>query len=67
MIRELKNLKKHNDKKIQERKDTRLNGFACPVCGEELRDSAHNIMLLVHPPMQAVLCNKCGYNGSRVI
>ena len=44
----------------------RLNGIACPSCGEELLDSNPNFTLDSAPPQKAIHCSGCGYMGYRI-
>lgn len=43
----------------------KLNGIACPDCGEELYDSSPGVMLLTSPPKLNIYCQSCGYRGYR--
>jgi C4-type Zn-finger protein len=44
----------------------RLNGIACPKCGEELYDSNPMITLTSIPAQKNVHCSKCEHVGYRV-
>ena len=44
----------------------RLNGIACPKCGEELLDSWPMIILSSIPPQKDIHCPACDYSGYRV-
>ena len=46
----------------------RLNGIACPKCGNELMDSSPSYTLASNPPQTYIHCpvDKCGYKGTRV-
>lgn len=43
----------------------RLNGIACPLCGEELEDS-DNYTMTSSPPQKNVKCSKCVWTGYRL-
>jgi len=42
------------------------NGIECPKCQSELLDSDPGTLLMSYPPRVNVLCESCGYTGSRV-
>ena len=42
----------------------RLNGIACPKCGEELYDT-NSLILTSMPPKRNIHC-ECGYKGYRI-
>ena len=44
----------------------RLNGIACPKCGEELYDSNPMSILTSMPAQKNVHCSKCDYVGYRI-
>jgi len=44
----------------------RLNGIACPKCGEELYDSEPNVTLTSMPAQKNVHCSKCPHVGFRI-
>lgn len=44
----------------------KLNGIACPKCGEELYDSQPMSILASYPPQKRVHCNKCNYISYRI-
>lgn len=43
----------------------RLNGIACPNCGEEMFDINPHVTLTSYPPKKDIGC-KCGYKGYRI-
>lgn len=71
MIDGLQNLSEFNaERSKQHRKmndnSPRLNGLACPECGEELYDSAPMITLTSFPPQKDVHCASCDFKGYRI-
>ncbi len=42
------------------------NGIACPKCGEELVDQSPGTVLMCHPARVSIVCEACGYYGSRL-
>lgn len=71
MKKKLKRLDEHNAHARQMQyslvdNSPRLNGIACPECGEELYDSAPMITLTSFPAQKNVHCSKCDYVGYRV-
>jgi DNA-directed RNA polymerase subunit RPC12/RpoP len=44
----------------------RLNGIACPKCGEEMFDSNPMATLTSMPAKKNVHCSKCDYVGYRI-
>jgi len=46
--------------------EPRLNGIACPECGEELLDSNPMITLTSYPAKKNINCSKCDYVGYRI-
>lgn len=44
-----------------------LNGIACPECGAELFDSSPGVTYTSAPPMKAIHCTACEYQGFRVV
>jgi hypothetical protein len=61
------NVQAINARKVMNSNNPRLNGFACPKCGEELFDSKPMITLTSMPPKKNVHCSKCDYVGYRVV
>lgn len=43
----------------------KLNGIACPKCGNELLDT-NAAALLSNPPKRSVHCSSCDFIGSRI-
>lgn len=41
----------------------RLNGLACPICGEQLFDTDPRVTLDSYPPQKNVHCKACSYKG----
>ena len=76
MEKKLKTLREHEEdeykKYVQSIKDggiARLNGIACPKCGEELYDSNPHSVLLSYPPKTSIIClnHNCNYEGYRIL
>ena len=71
MKKKLINLAEHNSQasSIQwsmMNSSPRLNGIACPKCGEELYDSTPMVTLTSMPAQKNVHCSKCDYVGYRI-
>lgn len=71
--RKLKNLAEHNGiastfQHAMNDNSARLNGIACPKCGEELYDTNPMITLTSIPAQKNVHCSntECNYVGYRV-
>jgi len=67
----LKDLNEHNSQASSMHwsmndNNPRLNGIACPECGEELFDSNPMMTLTSMPPKKNVHCSKCDYVGYRI-
>jgi C4-type Zn-finger protein len=72
MKKKLINLSEHNSQASSAQwaminNSPRLNGIACPKCGEELYDSHPMMTLTSIPPQKNVACSKCDYVGYRVV
>ncbi len=70
MEKKLLNLEEENNRKrqsIRERLEPKLNGIACPECGEELYDREPLKMLTSFPPKKSVICKNCNYTGFRIV
>ena len=70
MNKKLISLRDHDSEKkfdYMESSFPRLNGIACPLCGEELYDSSSSI-LTSRPPQKNIHCSGkiCNYKGYRV-
>ena len=70
MKNKLKSLEENNDESrrlafTMSDNSPRLNGNACPKCGEELMDTNPMITLSSHPPQKSIKCSKCDYSGYR--
>ena len=71
MSKKLKDLNEHNAQAnsmlwAMNDNSPRLNGFACPECGEELFDSNPMVTLTSIPAQKNVHCSKCDYVGYRI-
>lgn len=71
MKKKLKNLDEHNAQQGSmhwelNSNQPRLNGIACPKCGEELYDFNPMVTLTSIPPKKDVNCSKCDYIGYRI-
>lgn len=71
MDKKLKNLDEHNSERSFRHwhitsNEPRLNGIACPKCGEELYDTNPMVTLTSNPPQKNVNCSKCDYVGYRI-
>lgn len=71
MRKKLKNLAEHNSSASTAQwammdQSPRLNGIACPKCGEELFDTNPMVTLTSMPAQKSVNCSKCDYFGHRV-
>jgi len=73
MARKLKTLEQHNAdaRKFHHSlndQSSKLNGIACPYCGEELYDSNPMMVLTSNPPQKNTHCsnNDCEYVGYRI-
>jgi len=71
MSKKLKNLAEHNAKSSTAQwaradQSPRLNGIACPKCGEELYDSNPMVTLTSMPAQKNVHCSKCEHVGYRI-
>jgi hypothetical protein len=71
MSKKLKSLAKHNADAHVAQWDAmdnspRLNGIACPKCGNELYDSEPMVTLTSFPAQKNVHCSKCNYVGYRI-
>lgn len=65
----LKPLRQHNNEcweRWWEQTSSRLNGLACPTCGNELWDEMPGQCLPTSPPQYRVTCRCCGYFGTRL-
>lgn len=72
MKKKLKSLENHNAEAISNNQlyygnQPKLNGIACPKCGEELFDSNPMITLTSYPAQKNVHCSKCDYVGYRFV
>jgi C4-type Zn-finger protein len=47
--------------------NVKKNGLSCPDCQNELVDSNPMLTILGNPSKKEVSCEKCGYNGFRVV
>jgi hypothetical protein len=47
--------------------NVKKNGLPCPDCQNELVDSNPMLTILGNPSKKEVSCEKCGYNGFRVV
>lgn len=67
MNKQLKSLDEHNQEVVmRKRKEEQpLNGIACPLCGNELKDTNPHIELLSWPPQYRVHCSVCVWTGTR--
>lgn len=65
-MKKLKTLEEHN-LLFFESSESKLNGIACPNCGEELIDINPNVILTSYPPKTLIGCNSCEFNGDRNI
>jgi hypothetical protein len=70
-MKKLKSLEEHNKEKgnaYEIINNPRLNGIACPKCGEELYDDKPNEILTTFPPQKSFKCSNinCGYKGYRI-
>lgn len=68
----LKTLEQHEKEKavihaFVESDKPRLNGIACPKCGEELFDSNPSLRLMSSPQKTHIHCVKCDYKGMRSV
>jgi uncharacterized protein with PIN domain len=71
MSKQLKSLDEHNAQAREFQRNMndnspRLNGIACPKCGEELYDSNPMMTLTSMPTQKNVHCSKCDYIGYRI-
>lgn len=71
-MKKLHSLKEYNKEKANIYKninDPRLNGIACPECGNELYDDKPNETLTTLPPKKSVKCfnTDCDYKGYRIV
>jgi hypothetical protein len=71
MEKNLKSLDEYNGERVQYHfnlmsEQPRLNGIACPKCGEELVDTNPMVTLTSYPPQKNVNCLKCEYIGYRI-
>lgn len=69
MSKELKSLQDHNYEIYRRRTlrgKSKMNGIACPRCGEELMDT-NTTILMSDPPKRDTNCSKCDYRGYRLI
>lgn len=72
MEKKLKPLNDHNGERMiyyygsSKLGQPKLNGIACPKCGEELIDSNPMETLTSYPPQKNVNCSKCEYVGYRI-
>ncbi len=71
MSKKLKNLSEHNAESSKKQyalndQSPRLNGIACPKCGEELYDSKPMVTLTSWPAQKNVHCSKCDHVGYRI-
>ena len=72
MARKLKTLEEHNALAFSGTRidfnEPRLNGIACPNCGEELLDTKPHETLASFPPKKSISCSskKCDYTGYRI-
>lgn len=60
----LKSLEQHN-KEVEQAYKARLNGIACPKCGEELTDIRPDRVLISVIPQTPIVCKKCLWQGMR--
>jgi len=72
MAKKLKNLDAHNAEASSAQwamldDSKKLNGIACPKCGEELYDSNPMCTLTSMPAQKNVHCSKCDYVGYRIV
>jgi C4-type Zn-finger protein len=42
------------------------NGIECPECEEELSDANDGMALTSYPAQVNILCESCGYTGTRI-
>lgn len=68
----MESLESFNARRMQEHisqfcvsETTKLNGIACPKCGNEMFDSSPMATLMSYPPQKEVGC-QCGYKGYRI-
>jgi DNA-directed RNA polymerase subunit RPC12/RpoP len=73
MSKKLKTLQDHNvdarerhDKAFAAFGKPRLNGIACPQCGNELYDSNPSVTLTISPAQKNIHCEDCDYVGYRI-
>ena len=71
MSKKLKSLGEHNALATEIQytlndNSPRLNGVACPKCGDEMLDSSPMTTLTSNPAQKNVHCGKCGYVGYRI-
>ena len=71
MSQKLKDLNEHNAQArnmqwVMNDNSPRLNGIACPECGEEMYDSNPMVTLTSMPAQKNVHCSKCDYVGYRI-
>ena len=64
-MEKLKTLEEHNSLTNNSPYELKLNGIACPNCGEELFDSQPDIILMTNPPKKHIECGNCGFEGYR--
>jgi len=69
-MKKLKPLQEFNDEQATNYQnhysESKPNGLACPLCGEELLDSRPGITLMSYPPQKDVKCSNCSYIGYRI-
>jgi len=70
-MKKLKNLDQHNSQASYTQfsimnNNPKLNGIACPKCGNELFDSRPMIILTTMPAQKNVHCSKCDHIGYRI-
>ena len=68
MNKQLKSLDEHNQQVMRTWESNHshtLNGIACPLCGNELKDTNPHIELLSWPPQYRVHCSVCVWTGTR--
>lgn len=64
----MKSLEQHNEEKrkfYKRNEYPKLNGIACPECGNELYDVDQE-RLLSSPPKRKIYCEICDYKGTRI-
>lgn len=57
----MKTVEEHNKSRIQLYETDNRSGIQCPHCGDEMKYSDPNHVLLTHPPKKHVHCDSCKY------